>query len=320
MFCGLALLAGLILKFGDFSYWFREKYPLRAIFMDAGNLVSGAPVRRGGVEIGRVTEDPSLSAGMAGVRVPLVIYSEYLVDKHSDFQIKTDGIIGDTFIEVTPPTMPSGAMLDKGAEITGKGGAGFNDLSNAANKVAEKTVIVLEDIRGSLAELKVAINKIQTGVLSDKNLDNFSGSLADLKASLAKIDLEVLSDDNVKKLGTAVSKIAETSEKLVGAVDKASHAFTVADEAVTKSFGGALEEIKLAATSLRKTADALGVTATDIRNGPGLMGGLIKDPKIRSDMAAFVSNLRRHGIWRYKDDAAEEGQPKQSRGFRLFGN
>jgi phospholipid/cholesterol/gamma-HCH transport system substrate-binding protein len=334
LFCGLVLLGGLILKFGDFKYWFRDKTPMTVVFGDAGNLVSRAPIRRGGVEIGRVVEDPSLPPGQTGkVRVPVVIYTEYHVDKQSSFQIKTDGLIGDTFIEVTPPKDPSQSWYEKGDEIAGTSGAGFNDLSNAANRVAEETLLVLRDIRESFGDLKT---KISEGILSSKNIENFNVAMEDLKGSLDKIDNKVLSDTNIDKLGSGVAKLSESADKLSTGIDGITKTFQSADDAINKSFSPALADFGEAAKSFRKMGEQFGLVATDVRSAPGLVSGLLKDSKIRKEFTEFVSNLKRHGIWRYKDDAAEleakelqekqrqqqqqqQPQPQPKRGFRLFG-
>jgi phospholipid/cholesterol/gamma-HCH transport system substrate-binding protein len=300
VFCGLILLGGLILKFGDFRYAFREKYPLTLVFTDAGNLTTKSPVRRGGVEVGRVTKDPSLIEGISGVRVPLVIYSEYLIAKGSVFTLKSDGIIGDTYIEVTPPAVLSGEMIESGSELRGAGGS---DISAAATRVADKSLVVLEDIRASLVDVKGAINKISTGVLGEDNLANFRQSLKGLNDTIAKFNKEVLSEENTTDLNATLKSLKESSEKLSTSLNGVKDTIASANTVIDKKLAPALDEFGKAGTSLRKTAESFGIVANDMHGAPGLFSALLRDPKLKNDFSSAISNFRRHGFLWYKDDA-----------------
>ncbi len=300
---GLVLLGGLILKFGDFRYAFRQKYELSLVFKDAGNLTANTPVRRGGVEIGRVTKDPTLVEGLSGVRVPLVIYQEFHIVEASVFSLKTDGLIGDMFIEVTPPKDPSGEMIKPGAELRGRESS---DISATANRVADQSLLVLEDIRGSLVDLKGAIGKISSGVLADENLQNFRDAMKTMNLAMAKIDQEVLSKDNTTALHDSLKSLQETSTKLGTNLDQLGVTVASANEVLQKKLSPSLDEFNKAAVSIRHAAEGLGLVATDMHAAPGLITALLRDPKLRDVFAALISNLRRHGlVWGYKDDAAK---------------
>ena len=303
VFFGLALLGGLVLKFGDFRYGLRSKYTLSVIYRDAGNLTAGAPVRRGGVEIGRVSKDPGLVNGLTGVSVDLVIFQEYHIAKGSAFSVKTDGIIGDAFIEVTPPLMPTGQMLAVGDTIEGTSGA---DISATATRVADKSLLVLEDIRGSLADLKGAIGKISTGVLGDENLNNLGSSLKSLNETINKIDEQVLSTENTEALNGTLKSLHQSSDKLSGNLDQLTATLSSVDDMLKRKVAPALDEFGKAATTIRKAAEGLGIVASDIHSGQGMISGLLRDPKMREDFASLISNMRRHGVFWYKDDAAKE--------------
>lgn len=311
VFCGLSLLAGLILKFGDFKFWFRDKYPLTVVFPDAGNLVKNAPVRRGGVEIGRLVKDPTLAPGLRGVRVQMVVYQEFHVARESTFQIKTDGIIGDTYVEVTPPDNPSGEMLKPNDEVAGQGGTGFNDLSNTANRVAEKTVTVLEDIKKSLTDLQTAISKINTGLLSEENLTSVRSALKNLDETIKKLDNEVLSPDNVAAVTASIAKIKQAADKFDVALEKAGQAIDTVDRAISQKLSPGLDEFAKAAASFRRMSENLGMVATDMRTAPGLMSALLRDVNLRDDFVRLADNLRRHGVLWYKDDAAKRAAESQ---------
>jgi phospholipid/cholesterol/gamma-HCH transport system substrate-binding protein len=309
VFCGLVLLGGLILKFGDFRYYFRSKYPLTLVLNDAGNLIASAPVRRGGVEIGRVTKDPTLIEGISGVKVPLVIYQEFHISKESDFSLKTDGLIGDMYVEVTPPLAPSGKMFASGEEIRGKE---TSDISSTAGRVADKSLLVLEDIRASLSDLKVAIGKISTGVLAEENLNNFRDALKKLNQTVDTINNKVLSEANTTSLAESLQSLKDSTQKLSGTLASVDDTIKNADKVITSKLGPALDEFGKAGTSFRKAGEAVGMAANDIRGSNGVVPALIKDAKLRDDFTSLISNLRRNGVLWYKDDAEKEKLKQQA--------
>ena len=314
---GLLLLGGLILKFGDFRYTFRPKYELSLFFRDAGNLTKDTPVRRGGVEIGRVTANPTLVEDISGVRVPLTVYQEYLIAKNSSFSLKTSGIIGDMYIEVTPPTNPTGEMIKAGEELRGQENS---DISATANRVADKSLVVLEDIRGSLADLKTAIGKISTGVLAEENLANFRDAVKGLNTTLTKIDSQVLSPENTTALKETLTSLRASATKLDTNLDALGTTVTTANEMLKTKLSPSLDQIAKAAGTIGKAADGFSDVTKDMHSGPGLMTALLRDQKLRDDFASLINNLRRHGlVWGYKDDAdkikAEEAAPNPRKGL-----
>jgi phospholipid/cholesterol/gamma-HCH transport system substrate-binding protein len=305
---GLVLLGGLVLKFGDFRYAFRPKYELSLTFQDAGTLTKSAPVRRGGVEIGRVTKDPTLVEGISGVHVPLVIYQEFHIGQGSVFSLKMDGIIGDTFIEVTPPPSPTGEMIKPGQNLRGREPS---DISATANRVADKSLDVLEDIRGSLADLKTVFTKVSTGVLAEQNLANFSTAIVSLNTTLAKLDNTVLSAENTTALKETLQSLQASSTKLSTNLDGLGNTVASVNILVKQKLSPSLDEIGKAATTIRKAAEGLGIVANDMHAAPGLFSALLRDAKLRDDFTALISNLRRHGlVWGYKDDAEKLAPPR----------
>jgi len=74
-------------------------YPLQADFTTAGGLQSGAVIELAGVEIGRVE-----NVGLADyhARVILKIRHEVALSEDARAAIKSKGLIGERYIEITP--------------------------------------------------------------------------------------------------------------------------------------------------------------------------------------------------------------------------
>ena len=94
---------------------FADPYELSAVFRDAKNLQSGAPVRIAGVEVGKVASVESID-GAARVTMEL---SDDALPLHEDAQLEVRPRIlleGNFFVDVEPGS-PSADELDDGATV-----------------------------------------------------------------------------------------------------------------------------------------------------------------------------------------------------------
>jgi phospholipid/cholesterol/gamma-HCH transport system substrate-binding protein len=102
---GLLIIAGIIclgylsIKLGKMEVWGGKGYALDAIFSDVGGLKIGASIEIAGVEVGRVQ---SISLDNYQARVVLNLSENVKIQEDAIASIKTKGLIGEKFIEITP--------------------------------------------------------------------------------------------------------------------------------------------------------------------------------------------------------------------------
>ena len=96
---GIACLAYLSIKVARQEFFSPQGYEVRAVFSNCSGLRTGAQVMIAGVEIGRV-KDISLKDYQA--RVQMLIQPGLVLQKDAIASIKTKGLIGEKYIEVTP--------------------------------------------------------------------------------------------------------------------------------------------------------------------------------------------------------------------------
>jgi phospholipid/cholesterol/gamma-HCH transport system substrate-binding protein len=299
VFCGLAMLAGLILKFGPLQHWMKKPYTVYAEFSDAQNLIQGAPVRRAGKAIGRVASAPKLLDGIQGVQVTLDIYPEYKIPAGSTLKITTLGLLGDSAVDVVLPEKMTGEFVAEGAVLPGNA---TPDLTSAATRVSDEAVVVLKDIRTSLAELNKTIGKINDGLLSDTNLKNIENSIAALRSTLDRVDKEVMTTENVQAIRDSLAILKHTMQTGSSAMNKADSALAKVDKAV-EQLGPGLKGFAEATAALKQTGAVLESLLREIRSGRGILHAIINDPLLRDNMERLVANMRRHGLLWYKDKA-----------------
>ena len=315
---GLVLLGTLIFQFGTLRHRLREPYVLYANFLDAQNLIKGAPVKRAGATIGQVVSSPKLVDGLKGVQVTLEVYPEFRIPTGSPLKISSVGLMGDSVIDVgqPPPELLTGEFFKPGTTINGTGSP---DFSATATKLTDEIMVVMRDLRNGLRDLNVTVGKLNDGVLSEENLNNFSNALREVRESVHKIDDDVLSDGNVNAVKEALTSMKDAMAKLDNASSRADGLMAKAESAIGKAdkamdnLGPALKGAEGATVNLKQAATSLEGLLKDARSGRGLMSALLNDEGLRGDFAALIGNLKTRGFLFYKDKEAKAAPPERPR-------
>ena len=100
---GLLSLSIGIFMIGSKDFLFSSTYGLKADFQNVGGLNNGADVRVGGIHEGTVKEIdlPSQSDGKVTVVMNLRSATRNIIKKDSHAAIKTEGLLGDKYIEIS---------------------------------------------------------------------------------------------------------------------------------------------------------------------------------------------------------------------------
>jgi phospholipid/cholesterol/gamma-HCH transport system substrate-binding protein len=105
LWVGLFIIAGLVclgylsIKLGNLEIMGRKGYDLQATFSNSGGLKVGAGIIIAGVEIGRVK---SVSLENYNAHVVLNLPSNVQIQEDSIASIKTKGLIGEKYIDISP--------------------------------------------------------------------------------------------------------------------------------------------------------------------------------------------------------------------------
>ncbi len=96
---GICCLAWLSIKVARKEFFAVGGYEVQAAFSDGSGLHSGTPIVIAGVEIGRVK---SIGLEDYEAKVRMVIERGVVLQKDVIASIKTKGLIGEKYIEITP--------------------------------------------------------------------------------------------------------------------------------------------------------------------------------------------------------------------------
>jgi phospholipid/cholesterol/gamma-HCH transport system substrate-binding protein len=316
VFCGLLLLAGLILQFSSIKEAFRADYPIQVKFSDSEGLAKNSPVRYGGTRIGRVERLEAQLKEQDGIMVTvgqlvhLKVYQEFNIPQGAQISVGKEGLLGDSFVKITAPAPPIIGVLKPGDTIEGRTSGGLDALQEAANDVANETQKLLKQIRLSLVDLSSAISKLDRDILSEQNLTNLRESIQSLTQTLKKADQEVLSPENVAHLKQTLAQLDAASGHVALGSARLDSLMAKGEKAVD-NFGLAATTFKESGSAFKKAAEATGKTVGEINYGSGLFNALIHDAELRNDFTALIANLKERGILFYKDTSDTRPAPIQ---------
>lgn len=312
---GLLLLGVLVVQFGRFGDRFTDHYPLFIEFPDTAGIIKGSDVRLRGAKVGRVATVPELATGggSSTVKMEMSIRDDVQIPKESTFQIGSAGLLGDKFIEITPPEKENGEFFEPGDSIMGAGAGGFDAIKSDAASIAKDASQMIKDAK-------------ETFVKIDKALDEITAVGKNLNITMEKVNSKFLSDDNLDHLSNAMANfdaaskdISEASKELKPTIDDAKKAIAslnkAADSADTlfvdarkevKNIEPALRDLPKAVRSISRAAGKAEETMAALQNKNGLVGAMAYDKETGSNAKDFVRNLKRYGILRYRDDSTKD--------------
>ena len=290
----LVVLGGLIVQFGDFNEKFKKTYPLTVVFNDAGGLVKNTEIRLGGVKIGRVANPPRVNTdNYAGAIVDLAIFEDFEIPEKATFTIGSSGLLGDTLIEITVPKDRTGKFIQPGSRLIGERNTDLSALASSAENLYAKGQLVLEDVRGALVDLGSAVGKLDREILHEENLQYFNVAVREMTAAVEAINNRVLAKDNTDNIRDLLANLKNASSNLDAASEKA--------QPLLDRGSKAIDSLEAGIDKLSAAAEGVSAVTDKINNGNGLLPALLEDPELKKELQAFLVNLRRSGIVRYRD-------------------
>lgn len=112
---GIVSFAYLAVRLGDLKVMADDSYPLTARFRSISGLKEGAVIEIAGVRVGQVSKI-ALDGGEYRAVVHLAVDGSVKLQEDAIASIRTSGIIGDKFVNITPGG--SETFLEPGAEIS----------------------------------------------------------------------------------------------------------------------------------------------------------------------------------------------------------
>ncbi len=285
----LGLLVALVLLFSKGTTLFRNTYMIVLNTANVGGLRPRANVLMSGVRVGTVY-DIKLSPEGTNVSVLLRIYSDYAIKDDARFEIEQSGFLGDQFVAVYPDAS-QGKPLTNGAVAQAQ--PPFNMLG-----VARSVAGFVQRIDDTARNLDGAINDVRRTVLNAQTLSNLTFTVQTLQqvslgASVVVSNLDALVRTDSEPVGVVISNLQTFSIQLQNLAQSAQNLVDTNSPQIT-----------LAVNNLEASTAAFTNLLSESAHSKGLVGTLMFDPtlssnvsSLASNLALFGNNLRSNGLW-----------------------
>lgn len=243
----------------DPSYLGRTK---KAWFLlpNANGLIKGSAIKSAGIPVG-IIEDISLQDGMA--RIEVTMKSELGVRRSGLVVVKSNGILGDKYIEVSPGDLKDAELENGGQILNVKNSGGLDDVMGE-----------ISEISGSLKAASIALSEAVTKDGTNQHvLGRIVKNVEKLSANLAE-----MTDDNKDQIREIVDQVNRITKTVDGLVNDDS------DAGFKKTWERSMVRID---TSLKNIENI----TNKINNGEGTLGKLISDEKTAEDVASAVEGI-----------------------------
>lgn len=328
----LFLLVLSIFVMGRERQIFASQSEFSVAFRDIKGLSPGAPVRLGGISIGRV-EKVSFAERVndPNVHVRLLINDDFLdrVRTDSVVTIETQGLLGDRFINIS--TGMQGEANTPGSYLRSEESADIAQVFAKAQKVVDKTVEIAENVNALLKDFNASAapeireaatafkdigKQIRDGdgfvhrlIYNKKDGDEILSSIEKTSKAASDIMSEVQNGkgilhalvyeprgkETIDGLANAAQKIALLSEGLSAIAGEIQNGEGMVHDLIFNKSPHGLQEVM---DNLHKTVENLNKASLALSEGSGTLGALLVDPQLYNNLVEVTDGAKRSFILR----------------------
>jgi phospholipid/cholesterol/gamma-HCH transport system substrate-binding protein len=160
----LAILGLFVFLVGSMESKFQANYRLQAQFQNVSGLDEGADVRVGGLHEGTVRKIalPSNADGKMTIVMDLSRSTRNLIKKDSLASIKSEGLVGDKYVEISFGSQDSPAVRS-GDTIGSEAPIDISDLIAKTNQILDSTKGALDNFQAATQNVDSITAKINNG-------------------------------------------------------------------------------------------------------------------------------------------------------------
>jgi phospholipid/cholesterol/gamma-HCH transport system substrate-binding protein len=265
---GMILIALGILTFagvtvGNFGSWLAEKNRYTVLFQDAGLLPEGAQVSYAGYPVGQVTairvrsaEDRARQHPAYPVALTLTLRATAPLTEDARIEMKTNGMIGDRYIDIVPGT---GARLATGSILLGAAG-GLDGLLTSTSDLPDG--------------LDALLNGLQTLLTDTSRPNSIPSTLASVNHLLAELQ-------------PRLSRLTESGDRFLHQLEKEVTSTTGAAQHTLHTIDATITENR---SGLQRVLKELNTTLVDVRHTTETTRDLLASSK--GDLVALLQSVQ----------------------------
>ena len=319
----MGILTAFIVVMGGIS--FQPTYTLSVDYDNPGGVQPGAPVRMGGVTVGKIkmiefrgSEKPEPGATRpALVRVVLSIEQRYqqAIRKNASFFVTSQGLLGEQFLAIDPGTHDQ-PMLEDGAIVRGLDPPRLDMVLAETYELLHTAIVALRDRRDEIDELFKGLHTLVTtgGSLLENNKDRLDRIVENVEQLTRETNELVVMARSRYVDGPQITRVINNIDRTTAVLARDTEPLmrdarsTLANvNRLSETVGGPQEQLKIkqairdvteiASRTKAAVADAQ-MIVSHIKRGKGTMGALTMDEQIYDDLQEMVRDLK-HNPWKF---------------------
>lgn len=268
---------------------FSSKNEYTAIFSDVKGLNVGAPVRLGGITVGRV-KDIGFSGNPASldIRVNFLVNGRYIdrIREGSVATLQTQGLLGDRFLNISSEAV--GNPVPRGGEIKTEDPGDIGEILMKAGSAASDAAKIAENLNTLITETKEkTIPDLTRGA---KSLANILEEVEKGNGVLHALVYDESGGDSSKSFNTAFVEIGNAARSVNEILSEVKAGKGLMH---TLFYGEAPKDLDQVFTKLNDAVTHFKAASEALASGQGTLGALIIDPSLYDNLVEVTDEAKR---------------------------
>ncbi len=200
---GAVVLAGIITFMGAFTFG-KKGYELRIDYPQVSGLMPGHVVRYAGVQVGTVKK---INVAPDKVEVIAEINDDIKIPQGALFTIAADGIMGEKFVSVVPPTKPTNSYIAEGTTLQGTPGGGMDEFFASSGDLVKRMENIASAFENVFGDKEVQ----QSMKAGFKNMNDIAENMNTFTKVMADVAVT-----NQQDITSMIHQINELSQRMNG--------------------------------------------------------------------------------------------------------
>lgn len=301
----MILFVGILMVVGGKTGFFIARTSYFTRFPNSQGLVAGNQVRLAGVTVGSVrsVDVPRMPGQDLTIHLDIERKYQHLVKSDSRVEIKTIGLLGDKYLEVSVGSR-SKPDLEPDHEIVAFRGAELDKILSGGGDLVDNVVALSKSLKvilgrtekgeGFLGELtSESPEGKQLSKSLRQTLDSANQLLTEVRTGKGLLGRMINDQGLGDKIGNELAESSASLHRILSSVERGTTTgqglipALLADPAGKKKFFDMVD-------SLKGTADGLASFSKDLSSGSGLLPRLVKDDKFSKEFLGDLKNISSH--------------------------
>jgi phospholipid/cholesterol/gamma-HCH transport system substrate-binding protein len=248
----------------------------RVFFKYAGGVQAGAPVRYGGLLVGKVRRVRVDPANSTRIEIELAVDRDAPLKTDSVAKLSTLGPLSDNYIEISTGTEQA-ALAPPGSALLSSEAFGLPQLGDAAQAMLPDVQKALQKLNQNLDGLQITLTRVND-LLNDSNRANVGRSLNQLEHLVTEVrpkandsldNLNGILVDARPKVAASLSNVQQVSKQLTPMLEDFKVAMARANDTLAHVDSALMEnraDIRAAVAGLRDTVAKAAVLLDELNH------------------------------------------------------